>query len=116
MMEARERRHRRSGERSEALRFLLETVRSQNAITSIAVINSKGLVVVGAGSERELAILGAVAEPIASGCVTPACEQLTEGTDILARSLAGGLYLAALGDKVSRMHEVSSAVRRILAA
>ena len=111
-----ERRRRRAVARPEALRLLLESVKQRSAISSIAVVDSKGLVVAGAGDDRELVILGTVAAPIAAGSVNVICERLTEGTDVFARSVDGQHYLAALGEKVSRMSEATRAVKRILAA
>ena len=102
--------------RPEALRILLESVRERSDITSIAVVDARGLVIAGMGTEQELAILGAVAEPVASGSMNETCERLTAGTDVFARAIDGRHYLAALGEKVSRMSEASLAVKRILAA
>src|SRR3954470_17242296 len=95
-----ERRRRRSGHKAEALRLLLEVVRSRSDISSIAVIDSRGLVVSGSGTLRELAILGTIAAPAAEGFMSPSFERLTEGTDVMARPVEGPhgtLYLAALG-------------------
>jgi hypothetical protein len=112
-----ERRRRRSGRRDEALQLLLDAVRERSDISSIAIIDGRGLVVAGAGPERELLVLGAVAEPAASGVFDVECERLTEGTDVVSCPLALGerrLYLAALGDRVSRMPEAARGVARIL--
>ena len=112
-----ERRKRRSGTEREALRFLLEAVRDRSAVSSIAVVDARGTVVCGAGSERELAILGAVAAPAAHGYLGETYDRLTEGTDVVARPIetAGGtIYLAALGDRVSRMVDAARGVERIL--
>jgi hypothetical protein len=114
-----ERRRQRSGRRDEALRLLLEAVRERSEISSIAIIDGRGLVVAGSGPERELLVLGAVAAPAASGAFDKACERLTAGTDVMSCPLAAGerrLYLAALGDRVSRMPEAARGVARILRA
>jgi hypothetical protein len=114
-----ERRKRRSGRKQEALRLLLESVRERSAISSIAIIDGRGMVVEGAGPEHELLVLGVVAAPAASGAFDAACERMTAGTDVLSCPLALGerrLYLAALGDRVSRMPEAARAVGRILKA
>jgi hypothetical protein len=114
-----ERRRRRSGRKDEALRLLLDAVRERSEISSIAIIDGRGLVVAGSGPERELLVLGAVAGPAASGPLDPACERLTEGTDVMSCPLALGerrLYLAALGDRVRRMPEAARGVARILLA
>lgn len=100
--------------------MLLETVHAKSDVTSIAVIDMRGLVVAGSGPARELAILGAVAASAATGPMPKACERLTEGTDVLARPIAahrgGPFYLAALGTRVTRMSEAARGVERILAA
>src|SRR3954464_12169948 len=101
-----ERRRRRSGHKAEALRLLLEVLRRRSDISSIAVVDSRGLVVSGSGTLRELAILGTVAAPAAEGFLSPAFERLTDGTDVMARQVDGPhgtLYLAALGRRVTRM-------------
>jgi|CXWL01.1.fsa_nt_gi hypothetical protein len=98
--------------------MLLEAVLDRSEVSSIAVVDSRGLVVSGAGVERELAILGAVAQPAAEGAFSYACESLTLGTDVLARPLhipGVELYLAALGTRVSRMHEAARSIERIFA-
>ena len=112
-----ERRRRRSTHKAEALRLLLEVVRNRSEISSIAIVDSRGLVVSGSGTLRELAILGTVAAPAAEGFMSPAFERLTEGTDVMARSFDGPhgtLYLAALGTRVSRMVEATRGAERIL--
>jgi len=119
MHDTRERRTHRSSDKREALRLLLEAVKARSQVSAIAVIDGRGLVASGAGSPRELAILGAVAEPISSGLVTEACEHLTSGTDVLARPVRtprGTMYLAALGERVTRMHDAARGVERILAS
>jgi hypothetical protein len=112
-----ERRRHRSPRKEEALRLLLEAVRARSSISSIAVIDGKGMVVEGAGPERELRTLGVVAAPAARGAFDAHLERMTEGTDVLSCSLALGgrrLYLAALGDRVVRMPEAARGVARIL--
>lgn len=112
-----ERRRQRSGIKDEALRLLLAAVKERSDVTSIAVVDARGLVISGTGTARELAILGAVAEPIAAGTVTDLCERLTAGTDVFSRAVRsprGTMYLAALGDRVGRMHEAARGVERIL--
>ncbi|MBX3192210.1 MAG: hypothetical protein KF819_34795 [Labilithrix sp.] len=113
-----ERRIRRSPRKDEALRLLLEAVKARSEVTSIAVVDARGHVVTGMGTERELAILGAIAEPVAGGVLSGLAERLTEGTDVMSREIKGPrgrVYLAALGDRVGRMVEAASGVERILA-
>ena len=114
-----ERRRRRSGRKDEALRLLLEAVRERSRISSIAIVDGRGLVVAGTGPEHELVVLGAVAAPAATGELDVACERLTAGTDVLACPLAIGgrtMYLAALGEHVRRMPEAARSAVRILRA
>src|SRR5260370_17045619 len=114
-----DRRLHRSTKKVEALKLLLEAVRDRSAVSSIAVIDAKGAVVCGAGDARELQILGVVAEPVAHGEMFDACERLTEGTDVLSRRVDLGAgrdatYLAALGERVTRIHEAPGALAPIL--
>lgn len=97
--------------------MLLESVKERSEISSIAIVDGRGLVVAGTGSEHELMILGTVAAPAASGSFDASCEKLTEGTDVMSCPLAVGekkMYLAALGDRVSRMPEAARGIQRIL--
>jgi hypothetical protein len=114
-----ERRRSRSENENEALKLLLEAVRERSAISAIALVDSRGLVVSGAGTLRELAVLGTIAAPAAHGFLGPAYERMTEGTDVLARAIEtrkGTLYLAALGTRVTRMVDAARGVERILRA
>jgi len=112
-----ERRTTRSAIKDEALRLLLAAVKERSDVSSIAVVDANGLVISGMGTTRELAILGAIAEPVAGGEVSELCERLTRGTDVLAKAVPsslGTIYLAALGTRVGRMHEAARGVERIL--
>ena len=114
-----ERRHRRSERRDEALQLLLEAVRERSAVSSIALIDGRGHVLGGVGPEHELLVLGAVAAPAAAGEFDEDCVRLTKGTDVVSCPLAVGgqkMFLAALGERVSRMHEAARGVTRILRA
>lgn len=113
-----ERRRRRSERKDEALRLLLASVKARSDVSSIAVVDARGEVLSGDGPARELAILGAVAEPFAAGDISDACERMTAGTDVLARAIhapRGDVYLAALGRRVARMPDAARGVARILA-
>jgi hypothetical protein len=73
----------------------------------------------GTGTPEELAILGVVAAEVAAGAITPLCERLTEGTDVMARAIeasCGTVFLAALGSRVGGMSGAAGGVGRILAA
>ena len=112
-----ERRQMRSGQKNEALALLLAAVKERSDVSSIAVVDARGLVISGMGSALELAILGAVAQPIAGGTVSDLCERLTAGTDVMSQALRSPgepLYLAALGSRVGRMHEAARGVERSL--
>src|SRR3954451_15211443 len=114
-----ERRRKRSGKKYEALRILLTAVKGRSEVSSIAIVDARGLVISGMGTPQELAILGAVAEPVAGGNVSELCERLTEGTDIMAKAVnspGGTIYLAALGSRVGRMHDAARGIARILVA
>jgi hypothetical protein len=114
-----ERRRRRSENKDEALHLLLETVRERSKVSSIALIDGRGYVLGGVGTEHELLVLGAVAAPAAAGEFDADCESLTVGTDVVSCPLAIGeqrMFLAALGERVSRMTDAARAVTRILRA
>ncbi|MDB4942235.1 MAG: hypothetical protein JWP97_1769 [Labilithrix sp.] len=86
-------------------------------MSSVALVDAAGFVVSGIGTAEELAVLAVVARPASRGTITPLCEELTEGTDILASEVvtpAGTMILAALGERVARMHEAMCGVARIL--
>lgn len=114
-----ERRKQRSGRRDEALRLLLEAVRERSDISSIAIIDKRGLIVAGSGPEQELMVLGAVAENAATGDADGVVDRLTKGTDVMSCSVSIGeqpMFLAALGERVSRMPDAARGVARILRA
>lgn len=114
-----ERRRRRSERKDEALHLLLESVQKRSEVTSVAVVDGRGMVVAGTGPEHELLVLGLVAAPAASGRLDATCEKLTAGTDVLSCSVNVGdrrMYLAALGERVTKMPEAARGVGRILRA
>ena len=114
-----ERRRQRSGQKQEALRLLLEAVKARSEISSIALIDGRGMVLEGSGPESELRVLGEVAAPAAAGAIDARFVRLTTGTDVLSCPLALGerrFYLAALGERVARMPEAVRGVSRILRA
>jgi hypothetical protein len=99
--------------------LLLEAVKARSEISSIAIVDGRGMVLEGAGPESELRVLGLVAAPAASGQIDARFETMTAGTDVLSCPLALGerrLYLAALGERVARMPEAVRGVTRILRA
>jgi hypothetical protein len=112
-----DRRRRRSERKDEALQLLLESVRTRSKVSSVAVVDRRGLVIAGTGPEYELLVLGLVAAPAASGELDEASERLTAGTDVVSCPLKVGtrkMYLAALGERVARMPEAARGVSRIL--
>jgi len=113
-----ERRARRSVKKEEALQLLLESVRRRSRITSIAVVDTRGFVVAGDGPERELFVLGSIAAAAVRGPLDAAAERLIAKTDVMACAIGVAdrtLYLAALGERVTRMPEAAKGVARILA-
>lgn len=114
-----ERRHRRSADKDQALGFLLESVMTRSDVSAMAIVDARGFVVAGKGTDQELVILGTVAAPVAAGIVSRTCERLTEGTDVISKKMScpgGPLYMAALGNRVSRMNDAVCGALRILAA
>jgi hypothetical protein len=114
-----ERRHRRSDSKDLALSFLLESVMARSDVSAIAIVDARGFVMAGRGTDQELVILGTVAAPVAAGIVSRTCERLTEGTDVISKKMScpgGPLYLAALGNRVRRMNDAVCGALRILAA
>ena len=112
-----ERRRTRSAQKDEALSLLLAAVKSRSDVSSIAIVDGRGNVISGMGTPQELAILGAIAQPVAGGTVDDLCQRLTQGTDVLSTPVnakGGALYLAALGSRVGRMHEAAAGIERIL--
>jgi hypothetical protein len=114
-----ERRRRRSGQKQEALRLLLEAVKERSEISSIAIVDGRGMVLEGSGPESELRVLGQVAAPAARGAIDARFVRLTAGTDVLSCPVDVGdkrVYLAALGERVARMPDAARGVSRILRA
>jgi hypothetical protein len=114
-----ERRSKRSTDRTVALQYLVEAVADRSHVSSVALVDEEGHIVAGIGSPTELSGLALIAGPATRGEPCREFEQVTLGTDFLGRRVKLGdqtLYLAALGKRVSKMHEAASAVCRIIEA
>ena len=112
-----ERRVKRSGERDEALQYLVEAVADRSPVRAVALVDGAGKIVAGTGFARDLVGLARIAGHVARGEPCPEMESVTEGTDILVRAVwARGEphYLAALGDRVVRMVEAGRRAETIL--
>ena len=114
-----ERRTKRSTDRDEALQFLVEAVRDRSDVHAVALIDEGGRIVAGTGMLTDLKGLAQIAGTAVGGQRSPAFDEVTVGTDVMARAIHGGnttLYLAALGTRVAKMPDAARAVSRIVAA
>ena len=113
-----ERRSKRSGDRHEALQFLMEALADRSPeVAAVALIDETGTIVAGTGMPHELVGLAKIAAPLARGEHAPEFDEVTEGTDLLMRDFKVGdnaFVLAALGTRVRRMHDCVRGVGRIL--
>ena len=112
-----DRRNKRSSDRDEALQYLVEALADRSHVSSVAIVNEEGGIVAGVGSATELSGLAIIAGPATRGEPCREFQHVTWGTDFLGRKIQLGertLYLAALGERVSRMHEAANAVCRII--
>lgn len=108
----------RSGERDEALQFLVEAVADRSGVRALVLVDDAGRIVAGTGRPGELPGLARAARDVAWRRGSAAqVDALTRGADVTARSVAtrdGMLYLAALGDRVTGVGDAVRAVQRIL--
>jgi hypothetical protein len=114
-----DRRMKRSGDREEALQYLMEAVADRSDVHAVALVDEGGRIVAGTGMPKELGGLARIAGKVARGELNFDADEVTKDTDVLARGVrAGGrtFYLAALGERVRRMPDAARAVARILAA
>jgi hypothetical protein len=113
-----ERRMKRSGERGEALQFLVEAVADRSEVPALVLLDDAGHIVAGMGMPKDLVGLVRTARDVAWGHASAAdVDAATGGRDVTTRSVAtrdGMLYLAALGDRVSAVGDAVRAVQRIL--
>ena len=114
-------RTKRSGQRDEALQYLVEAVLDRSDARSAAIVGMEGgraRIVAGAGVPRDLAGLARIAGPVARGEACAELDAVTEGTDLLTRAVSAGgktYYLAALGTHVRKMSDAARAITRIVA-
>ncbi len=113
-----ERRTKRSGDRSEALQFLIESVADRSGARALVLLDDAGRIVAGTGMPREVASLVGAARDVAWRRASPALlEQMDH--DVTARPVAtrdGMLYFAALSERMTGLGDAVRAVQRILAA
>ncbi len=114
-----ERRYKRSGERVEALQFLVEAVADRSGVRALVLVDDAGKIMAGMGGPREVVGLARTARDVAWRRVsTVDVEAATRAGDVTARPVAtpeGMLYFAALGDRVAGVGDAVRAVQRILA-
>jgi hypothetical protein len=112
-----ERRTKRSAHREEALQYLVEAVADRSEVRAVALVDDSGRIVAGTGVASDLVGLARIAGKIARAESCPELDAVTEGTDILVRAVwARGEphYLAALGERVTRMVEAGRRAETIL--
>jgi hypothetical protein len=113
-----ERRTKRSGEREEALQFLVEAVADRSDVPALVLLDDAGRIVAGMGMPNDVLGLVRTARNVAWGHATAAdIDAATGGRDVTTRSVAtrqGTLYFAALGDRVTAVGDAVRAVQRIL--
>jgi hypothetical protein len=117
-LRAGERRIKRSGDRTEALQYLVETVADRSRAKALVLLDAAGHIVAGMGRPSEVTGLAGTARDVAHKRATVAqIDAAIRGGDVTARSLPtreGTLYLAALGDRMSGVGDAMRAVNRIL--
>lgn len=113
-----ERRVKRSGEREEALQFLVEAVADRSDVSALVLLDDAGHIVAGMGMPKDVVGLLRTARGVAWGHASAAdVDAATGGRDVTTRSVAtrdGMLHFAALGDRVSAVGDAVRAVQRIL--
>jgi len=113
-----DRRAKRSGDRAEALQYLVEAVADRSGAQALVLVDDAGRIVAGMGSPSEVTGLAGTARDVARQRATlEQIEWATRGADVTARGLPtceGPLYLAALGDRMKGVGDAVRAVRRIL--
>lgn len=113
-----ERRIKRSGDRTEALQYLVETVADRSRAKALVLVDDAGRIVAGMGRPCDVTGLAGTARDVAQKRATVAqIDAAIRGGDVTARRLPTGegtLYLAAIGDRMSGVGEAMRAVNRIL--
>jgi hypothetical protein len=114
-----DRRMKRSGDRSEALQYLVETVADRSGVRALVLVDDAGGIVAGMGRPNDVVGLARTARDVAwRRASAQDVDAATHGRDVTARSVAtrdGMLYFAALGDRVNGVGDAVRAVQRILA-
>jgi hypothetical protein len=113
-----ERRSKRSGERVEALQYLVEAVADRSGVRALVLVDDFGRIVAGMGIPRDVAGLAVTARAVAWKRASDVdIDGLLRGGDVTARPVAtaeGMLYFAALGDRLTGVGDAVKAVHRIL--
>ena len=97
----------------------MEAVKDRSSVHAVALVDERDRIVAGTGAPHDLTGLARIARKVVRGECNLDHEEVTRGTDVLARGVhAGGrtLYFAALGERVTRLPEAAQAVERILAS
>ncbi len=114
-----DRRNKRSGDRTEALQYLVEAVADRSGVKALVLVDDFGRIVAGIGVPRDVAGLAVTARAVAWKRTSELdLDALTRGSDVTARPVAtpdGMLYFAALGDRLAGVGDAVRAVQRILA-
>lgn len=114
-----ERRTKRSGDRTEALQYLVEATYDRNDVRALALVDDVGRLVAGVGMPRDLVGLAQLARPIARRQPCVDVGDVTRTTDVTSRAIfADGrrMYFAALGDRIQGVGNAVRGVQRILAS
>lgn len=114
-----ERRTKRSEDRDEALQYLVEALADRSEVDAVLLMNDQGRIVAGMGKPKEVKGLAKIAVPVVRGESCQDFDAETAGTDFFGRQIkldSGPLYLAALGERVCKMHEAVYGITRILEA
>ena len=118
-----ERRIKRSQDRSEALQYLVEALADRSDVDAVVLLDDHGKIVAGMGVPERVRGLATIAVPVMEGRPCDDFAAATRGTDFFGRRIANRagtgdnaspLYLAALGNKLRKMHEAVYAIARIM--
>jgi hypothetical protein len=113
-----ERRTKRSGDRIEALQYLVETVADRSRLRALVLVDDAGRIVAGTGPADDLGGLARTALDVAGRRVTAADQPCFGASyDVTARRVAtrsGMLTLGALGDRMAGVGDAVRAVQRIV--
>jgi hypothetical protein len=113
-----DRRIKRSADRSEALQFLVECVADRSRASSAVLVDDSGRIVAGMGMPGEVMGLARAARRVAWGTAAEADLDAVGGhRDVTARTVstgAGTFHLAAVCDRLASVGDAARAVARIV--